>query len=154
VPANFVYVGLIRLALPNAHIIHLRRNPIDTCLSCFSTLFRSTMNFNYDLGELGRFYRAYERLMAHWRAVLPEDAKLEVQYEDVVGGIETQARRILAHCGLAWDEACLAFDKSNRPVNTASAAQVRQPIYGSSVGRWRPYRSQLQPLLEALGHPV
>jgi tetratricopeptide (TPR) repeat protein len=153
-PANFVYVGLIRLALPNARIIHVRRDPIDTCLSCFSILFRSTLNFTYDLGELGRFYLAYERLMAHWRTVLPEGAMLDVQYEDVVADIETQARRILAHCGLPWDEACLAFHKADRPVNTASAAQVRQPIYGSSVGRWHAYRDQLQPLLEALGQPV
>jgi len=153
-PANFVYVGLIRLALPNARIIHVRRNPIDTCLSCFSTLFRSTLNFTYDLGELGHFYRAYEQLMEHWRAVLPEGAMLEVQYEDVVADTETQARRILAHCGLEWDEACLAFHKIDRPVNTASAAQVRQPIYGSSVGRWHAYSDQLQPLLEALGQRV
>lgn len=153
-PANFVYVGLIRLALPNARIIHVRRNPIDTCLSCFATLFRSTLNFTYDLGELGRFYRAYERLMAHWRAVLPEGAMLEVQYEGVVEDIETQARRIVAHCGLEWDAACLAFHKADRPVSTASAAQVRQPLYRSSVGRWHAYRDQLQPLLEALGQPV
>ncbi len=153
-PANFAFVGLIRLALPNARIIHVRRNPIDTCLSCFSVLFRSTLNFTYDLGELGRFYRAYERLMAHWRAVLPEGAMLEVQYEDVVEDIETQVRRILAHCGLEWDEACLSFHKTDRPVNTASAVQVRQPIYRNSVGRWHAYKEQLQPLLEALGQPV
>ena len=150
-PPNFSYVGLIRLALPNARIIHARRDPVDTCLSSFSILFQQPLGYVYDLGELGRFYRAYDRVMEHWRRVLPADAMLEVQYEDVVADMESQARRILAYCGLPWDDACLAFHKSSRPVLTASAAQVRQPLYRSSVGRWHAYRDQLKPLLEALG---
>jgi tetratricopeptide (TPR) repeat protein len=151
-PWNFHFVGLIHLALPNARIIHARRDPVDTCLSCFSILFDGDGNsYTYDLGELGRFYRAYDSLMAHWRAVLPPDVMIEVQYEEVVADLETQARQIIAHCGLDWDDACLAFHKTRRPVRTSSVAQVRQPIYQSSVGRWRPYREQLRPLLEELG---
>jgi tetratricopeptide (TPR) repeat protein len=151
-PWNFHFPGLIHLALPNARIIHARRDPVDTCLSCFSILFDGDGNrFTYDLGELGRFYRAYDSLMAHWRAVLPPGLMLEVQYEEVVGELEKQARRIIAHCGLEWDDACVAFYKTRRPVRTSSVAQVRQPIYHSSVGRWRPYREQLRALLEELG---
>ena len=152
--SNYLYAGMIALALPNARIIHARRDPIDTCLSCFTTLFDDQQDFTYDLGELGRFYRAYERLMEHWRQVLPEDAMLDVQYEQVVEDIEAQARRILSHCGLAWDDACLSFHKLSRPVQTTSAAQVRQPLYRTSVGRWHSYREELRPLLEALGQIV
>jgi tetratricopeptide (TPR) repeat protein len=151
-PWNFHFCGLIHLALPNAHIIHSRRHAIDTCLSCFSILFDGDSNlYTYDLGELGRFYRAYDSLMEHWRAVLPPGVMIEVQYEDVVDDLEAQAHRIIAHCGLEWDDACLAFHKTRRPVRTSSVAQVRQPIYRSSIGRWRPYRDQLPPLFEALG---
>ncbi|HEY7299492.1 MAG TPA: tetratricopeptide repeat protein [Xanthobacteraceae bacterium] len=151
-PWNFHLCGLIHLALPNARIIHSRRNAVDTCLSCFSILFDGDSNlYTYDLGELGRFYRAYESLMEHWRAALPPSVMIEVQYEEVVADLETQARRIIAHCGLEWDDACLAFHKTRRPVRTSSVAQVRQPIYKSSIGRWRPYRDQLRLLFEGLG---
>jgi len=151
-PWNFHFPGLIHLALPNARIIHARRDPVDTCLSCFSILFEGNNNaYTYNLAELGRFYRAYDSLMAHWRAVLPPGLMLEVQYEEVVDDLEKQARRIIAHCGLEWDDACLAFYKTRRPVRTSSVAQVRQPVYRSSVGRWRPYREQLRALLEELG---
>ncbi len=150
-PANFDMLGLIHLALPQARIIHVRRDPVDTCLSCFSILFVGDHPYSYDLAELGRYYGAYERLMQHWGEVLPEGVMLEVRYQDVVEDLEQQARRLLAHCGLAWDEACLAFYKSQRPVDTASVAQVRQPIYRNSVGRWLPYRDFLAPLLQALG---
>jgi tetratricopeptide (TPR) repeat protein len=151
-PWNFHFPGLIHLAMPNARIIHARRDPVDTCLSCFSILFEGDSNrYTYDLGELGRFYRAYEKLMAHWRTVLPAGVMIEVQYEEVVADLEDQARRIIAHCGLAWNDACLAFHKTRRPVRTSSVAQVRQPIYRSSIGRWRPYREHLRPLLLELG---
>jgi len=150
-PANFRLVGLIHLALPNARIIHTCRDPVDTCLSCFSIHFTADQPFAYDLGELGRYYRAYYSLMEHWRQVLPEGVMLDVHYEDLVGDLEGQARRIVAHCGLEWDDACLAYDKTARPVKTASAAQVRQPIYRSSVGRWRPDADVLRPLLDGLG---
>ena len=150
-PLNFLYVGLIHLALPNARIIHARRDPLDTCVSCFETLFTGDHRVAYELGELGRYYRAYEGLMEHWTRVLPDGVLLEVRYEDVVADLERQARRIVAHCGLGWDDACLGFHGSPRPVRTASAAQVRRPIYRSSVGRWRVYGELLNPLMEALG---
>ena len=152
-PANFFHVGLVRLALPNAHIIHVRRDPIDTCFSCFGRSFRDEQPFCYDLGELGRYYRKYEALMAHWRGVLPARAMIEVQYEELVADLEPQARRIIAYCGLDWDDRCLAFHATPRPVRTASAVQVRQPIYQSAIGRWRPYADMLRPLLDALGAP-
>jgi tetratricopeptide (TPR) repeat protein len=149
-PANFAYAGLIHLALPNARIIHTRRDPFDTALSCFSILFAFGQDHTYDLAELGRYYRAYQRLIEHWGEVLPNGAMLEVQYEEVVDDLEAQARRIVAHCGLEWDDACLAFYKTERPVRTASVTQVRQPIYRSSVGRSRTYEDLLQPFVQAL----
>jgi hypothetical protein len=148
---NFQFIALIHLALPNARIIHTRRDPIDTCLSCFSKHFSFGHAFTCDLGELGRYYAAYRRLMEHWRDVLPEGIMLEVQYEDVVADLEGQARRLIAYCGLEWDGACLAFHKTERPVRTASAAQVRQPIYGTSIARWRPDPATLAPLLAGIG---
>lgn len=150
-PSNFYFAGLIHLAMPNAKIVHTNRNPVDTCLSCFSKLFAGEQSQTYDLGELGRYYRAYHDLMQHWREVLPAGAFLDVQYEEVVADTEGQARRILEHCGLEWDPAVLNFHKNERPVKTASASQVRKPIYSSSVARWRHYEKHLGPLLEALG---
>jgi len=149
-PANFGYVGLIRMALPQARVIHTVRDPIDTCLSCFAVRF-DEQPFTSDLGELGRYYRAYAEVMRHWRTVLPPDAILDTRYEQVVDDLEGQARRIVAFCGLEWDEACLRFTGASRPVKTASAAQVRQSLYRSSVGRWRPSDEVLRPLLEGLG---
>jgi tetratricopeptide (TPR) repeat protein len=149
-PANFRFVGAIQLALPNARIIHVRRDPADTCLSCFSILFTGDQPFAYDLGELGRYYRAYEALMQHWRAVLPEGVMLEIKYEELIADTEAQARRMVAHCGLEWESNCLDFYQTQRPVRTASALQVRRPTYRTSVGRWQPYQAQLGPLLEAL----
>ncbi len=149
-PANFSIAGLIHLALPNARIIHVRRDPMDTCFSCYANLFSRGLEFTYDLGELGRHYRAYESLMDHWRRVLPGGAMLEVQYEDLVADFEAQARRIVDYCGLAWDARCLAFHETQRAVRTASAAQVRRPLFSHAIGRWRPYEPWLRPLLEAL----
>jgi len=149
-PSNFQFVGLIRLILPRARIIHVSRDPVDTCLSCFSILFTDEQRFSYDLAELGRYYRAYQGLMAHWRSVLPEEAMLEVQYETLVDDFAAQARRIVAYCGLEWDPACLEFHKASRLVLTASMNQVRQPIYRTSVGRWRLDATVLRPLLDAL----
>ncbi len=150
-PANYYFVGLIHLALPSAKIVHVRRNPLDTCLSIFSINFSDPPVFAYDLGELGRYYCAYERLMAHWRQVLPEGVMLNVQYEDVVDDIENQAHRLISFCGLPWDDACLAFHRQEGAVRTASAYQVRQPLFRSSMERWRAYERHLGPLLEALG---
>ena len=147
---NFRQLGLIHLALPNARIIHTRRDPIDTCLSCFQKLFGGDLPYSYDLGALGRYYRAYEALMAHWRAVLPPGVMLELDYEETTADLEAVARRIIAHCGLEWDDRCLDFHTTDRWVHTASAAQVREPVYRSSVGKWRAYEPWLGPLIEAL----
>jgi tetratricopeptide (TPR) repeat protein len=147
---NFIYLGLIHLALPGAKIIHTRRDAVDTCLSCFSHLFSGDHAYSYDLAELGRYWRAYDRLMEHWRQALPPGVILEVQYEDMVEDMEGQTRRLLAHCGLEWSDACLEFHKTERPVYTASVIQVREPIYRSSVQKWRAYEHLLQPLLQAL----
>jgi len=149
-PLNFLYAGLIHLALPNAHIIHAVRNPVDTCMSCFSKLFTYGLYFTYDLAELGRYYRRYQALMEHWHRVLPPGRILDVRYEDVVADFEGQARRIIVHCGLEWDTRCLAFHETERPVHTASATQVRRPIYSSSIGRWRDCEPLLSPLLAEL----
>ncbi|QFY44428.1 tetratricopeptide repeat protein [Candidatus Methylospira mobilis] len=149
-PGNFIGVGLIHLMLPNAKIIHVNRNPMDTCLSCFTELFACSQEFSYDLDELGRYYADYARLMAHWRNVLPAGAFLDVNYEDIVNDTEAQARRIIEYCGLEWRTACLDFHKKERPIQTASAAQVRQPIYKSSIERWRHYEKFLGPLQDAL----
>ncbi len=149
--ANWFAVGLIHLAFPKARIIHMRRYPLDTCFSCFSKLFADTLGWSYDLAELGRYYRLYATLMEHWRSILPGGTMLEVNYEDVVADLEGQTRRVLTYCGLPWNDACLAFHRTQRPIRTASAAQVRQPLYHSAVGRWRPYAATLQPLIDALG---
>jgi len=149
-PSNYYFAGLIHLALPNARIIHTMRDPVDTCISCFSKLFTAEQHHTYDLGELGRYYARYERLMAHWRRVLPQGRMLDVRYEDVVEDVEGQARRIIAHCGLDWDAGCLEFHRTQRPVRTASATQVRLPIYRRAVGRGRAYEPLLAPLLGAL----
>lgn len=153
-PSNFLFLGLIHLALPNARIVHVRRDPRDTCLSCFFQLFEGTSNRIYDLGELGRYYRAYDELMQHWRRVLPEGSFFEVQYEDVVAAPQRSVEALLSYCGLAWEPRVLAFHKRERAVRSASAAQVRQPLYGTSIGRWRAYQRHLGPLLEALGDAV
>ncbi len=151
-PSNYYFAGLIHLALPNAKIIHTIRDPVDTCISCFSKLFSAEQNHTYDLAELGRYYKRYERLMAHWRKALPPGRILDVRYEDVVADLEGQARRIIAYCGLPWDDRCLSFHETDRPVRTASATQVRQPIYKSAVGRWRVYEQHLGKLLGALDY--
>jgi tetratricopeptide (TPR) repeat protein len=149
-PSNFLFVGLIHLALPGARIIHVKRNPVDTCVSCYSLLFAEEQPFAYDLGEIGRYHRAYETLMDHWRSVLPPGRMLEVEYEELVKDVDGQARRLIAHCGVDWDPRCLAFHETKRPVHTASLVQVRKSIYPSSVGRSRFYGSRLKPLVDAL----
>ena len=149
---NFRLLGLIHLALPNARIIHIRRDPVDTCVSCFSKLFvGANVPYAYDLAELGRYYRSYDSVMAHWHEVLPPNVLLDVQYEDLVANVDEQARRMIAHCGLEWDARCLNFHLIERPVRTASAVQVRQPIYKTSVGQRRKYEPFLGSLISALG---
>lgn len=153
-PANFFYVGLIRHVLPGARIIHVQRDAMDSCFSCYTKLFAGEQRFSYDLTELGHFYRVYEKMMAHWRAVLPADRYMEIRYEDVVDDLEGGARRMLNFMGLDWDPACLRYTENPRQVRTASFAQVRQPLYRSSIGRWKPYARQLQPLADALGRAL
>ncbi len=148
-PLNFQHIGLIHLMLPNAPIINVTRDGRDTCLSCFKTLFSHGVEFSYNLTELGRVFRTYERLMAHWHAVLPGRV-LDIAYEDVVADLEAAARRLVDHCGLGWDARCLNFHNTERPVRTASAAQVWRPINRDSMDRWRHYEAHLGPLLEVL----
>jgi len=148
-PANFLHIGMIHLMLPHAKIIHAMRDPMDSCFSCYSRLFASNnLDFAYRLDTVGRYYVRYIRLMQHWHRVLPPGTVLDVRYEDMVADTEGQARRLLAHLGLPWDERCLAFHRNKRVVKTASVAQVRKPIYRSSVARWRHFEAQLNPLLD------
>jgi tetratricopeptide (TPR) repeat protein len=151
---NFLHLGLIAVLFPKARIIHCRRDPRDTCLSCFFHNFASTgLNFTFSLQDLGCYYQQYERLMDHWRKVLPIPI-FELPYEDLVGAPEQWTRALLQHCGLEWDDHCLSFHQTERQVTTASALQVRQPMYTRSVGRWKPYEAHLQPLLKAIHHPA
>jgi tetratricopeptide (TPR) repeat protein len=148
---NLQLLPLINVTLPNARIIHIRRDDLDTCFSCFATFFAEhKVPFAYDLRELGHYYRGYLDMMARWHAFVPPDRLLEVRYERLVDDFETEARRILAFCGLAWDPACLNFHQVRRTVRTASNLQVRQPLYASSVGRARPFLRRLAPLVDAL----
>ncbi|MGE3333471.1 MAG: sulfotransferase [Rhodospirillaceae bacterium] len=149
-PANFLHARLIHAALPGARIIHVSRDPADTCVSAFSKLFDVGQEFTYDLGELGRYYVAYHRLMAAWRAELPAHAFTDISYETLVSNLEGETRRLLAFCGLPWDSACLDFHKNARVVQTASATQVRKPLYASAVGRSNEVKAHIGPLLTEL----
>lgn len=146
-PVNSDYLGLINTVFPRARMIYLRRDPIDTCLSCYFQQLSPVMNFTMDLADLNHYYREQQRLLAHWRSALPKEALLEVRYEDLVNDQETWTRRILEFLGLPWDERCLEFHKTERAVSTASTWQVRQKIYTSSVERWRNYEKFIKPLL-------
>lgn len=150
-PQNFFHLGLIRLCLPNALIIHCRRNPLDTCLSIYSQKFTSAHPYVHDLHHLAAYYAQYQRLMQHWREVLP-GRMLEVQYEDLVRNQDGVTREILEFCNLEWDDRCLEFNRNERIVNTASSWQVRQPMYSSSIGRWQHYRPYIEPLLSLNTH--
>jgi len=147
---NYFFLGLINLMFPKAKVIHTRRDPVDTCLSGFTKLFKDDMPHSYDLAELGRYYGKYRELMEHWEKVLPEGFLTTVVYEDVVADTEKEAKRLIEFLGLPWDDKCVDFHKSDRPVKTASVAQVRKPIYKTSVQRWKKYGAGLQPLVEAI----
>ncbi len=142
-PFNFQFLGHLNRLLPQARFIHCRRNPIDTALSNYVTRFAAPHDFSTDRADLVYYYREYERLMAHWRAILPADRFLEIDYEALVADPETVSRRMVAFCGLDWDDACLAFHETDRPIQTASAWQARQPVYRSSAERWRRYEPWL-----------
>lgn len=150
-PGNYFWVGLIPLILPNARIIHTRRHPMDTCLSNYRIFFPDGMPWSYDLRNLGKCYRSYDEHMKHWESNLPKGMMLSIRYEDVVSDFEVWSRKIISHIGLEWDEACLKFYETERSVKTASLVQVRQPLYTSSVGKWRKYERYLRPLLDEIG---
>jgi tetratricopeptide (TPR) repeat protein len=149
-PSNFRHAGLLHLALPRARIIHCMRDPLDTLFSVYATLFSGRQDFAFDQREIGRYYRAYERLMEHWRSVLPPDVMLEVRYEEVTGDLRIQAQRMLAFCDLPWNDAVLRFHETHRPIRTASFHQARQPVYTSSVGAAQRFRTYLEPLIGEL----
>jgi tetratricopeptide (TPR) repeat protein len=149
-PANFYHLGHIVKALPNARIIHVRRDPVDTCISIYSKLFTGVQSFSYDQSELGRYYRYYRRVTDHWRTVVPSGSLLEVSYEAIVEDPELEIRRMIAFLGLPWEDACLQPHKKKSVVVTASAVQVRRPIYKTSVGRRTGYLPYLEPLIDAL----
>jgi hypothetical protein len=145
-PLNFQWLGLIHVALPRATLIHCRRNLLDTALSIHQTHFNPHMSFPTGGSALVGYIRAYERLCAHWRRVLPPARFIEIDYEALVTQPEPAIRRIVAACGLEWDEACLAPHRNTRVVKTASKWQARQPIYRDAVDRWRKYEPWLGPL--------
>jgi tetratricopeptide (TPR) repeat protein len=148
-PMNFLYAGLIRQELPGARIVLLRRNPMDSCLAIYKTLFREGSPFACDLEDLGRYYVAWHKLAEHWGSSLGS-SMLEIQYESLVTNQESETRRMLEYCGLDWDPACLDFHLNASPTATASAAQVRQPLYATSIGRWKKHARELEPLARIL----
>ena len=148
-PNNYPSVGFIHMILPNAKIIDARRYPLDSCLSCFRQLFARGQPFTYDLTDIGEYFVEYQRLMDHWHQVLPGTV-LTVQYEDVVTDFESQVRRLLEYCELPWEDSCINFHETDRPIRTASSEQVRQPIYSKSINFWRNYEQHLGELIEVL----
>jgi tetratricopeptide (TPR) repeat protein len=148
-PSNFYFAGLIGMILPRAKIMHVTRHPMATGFACYRRRFDVGHGFSYDLQSIGQFYGLYRSLMAHWHAVMPGQI-LDVSYEALVSDPEPAVRTMLAHCELDWDDACLRFHENRRTVKTASAMQVRQPIYTSSVESWKQYAAHLQPLANAL----
>jgi hypothetical protein len=153
-PLNWFHLGLIALLFPGARIIHCRRDPMDTCLSCFLTHFNQGHEYKHNLSHLGHFYRIYERMMTHWKSAI-DLPMLEVVYEEVVSSAEAQSRRLIQFLGLPWDERCLTPQNTKRAVVTASVQQVRRPIYNTSVHRWQRYENHLDPLKAALeGNPA
>lgn len=148
-PLNYLYLGLIAAALPEAIIVHVRRHPLDVCYAMYKTLFRMAYPFSYDLEDLGRYYLAYAALMQHWRQALPLRF-VEIDYEALVASQEPTSRALIEACGLDWEGACLDFHRNPAPSLTASAAQVREPMYATSVGAWRRHAGALEPLAARL----
>jgi len=148
---NFLHLGVIHRIFPHARIIHCRRDPLDTCFSAYTKLFAGDFGFTYEQGELGTYYRRYHALMAHWRSLLPGQVFMEIDYEALVSDPQRERHRLLEFLDLPWYEACARFFDTSRTVNTSSFAQVRRPIYRSSVGNASSVRSHLKPLIEALG---
>jgi Flp pilus assembly protein TadD len=153
-PGNFAWIGLLDAAIPGSYFIHSRRHPVDTCLSAYRLFFGDEVPFSYDLRDLGRQFRLYHAFMAYWSRLLPANRLLHIRHEDLTADLEGEVRRILAFIGLPWSDACLDFFKNHRVVRTASAIQVRRPIYRNPVNRWRNYERYLGPLLDELGDLV
>lgn len=148
-PLNYLYIGLIHLALPNAKIVLLQRHPLDTCYAIYKQLFVDAYPFSYCLEELARYYLAYQQLIEHWQRVLPGVIHT-VEYESLVGDFENESRKLIEYCGLDWQQQCLNFHENKTASTTASTVQIRQPVYQSSVGRWRDYQAQLEPAIKIL----
>jgi tetratricopeptide (TPR) repeat protein len=148
-PSNFLYLGLIARALPNAKVVHMHRNPMDSCFGMYKTLFRMGYPFSYDLDDLADYYLAYRGLMEHWNSFLA-DQIFELPYERLIANPEETIRALLKFCDLDWEDSCLEFHRNQSPSATASAAQVRQPLYDSAVERWRHYEQELTPLKRRL----
>jgi hypothetical protein len=148
-PNNFPAIGFIHLLFPNATIIDARRYPLDSTFSCYRQLFARGQSFTYDLTDIGEYYLQYERMMDYWHEALPGRV-LTVQYEDLVTDFENQVRGLLKHCGLPFEEGCLRYWETDRPVRTASSEQVRQPVYTKSIHHWRKYQGHLGELVEVL----
>lgn len=148
-PTNYLYLGLIARALPNARVIHIVRDPIDSCFASYKQLFADAYPHSYDQREMARHHVRYRRLMEHWRRALP-GRFIDVEYENIVDDLETEARRIVEYLSLPWEDACLNFHRNAAAVATASAIQVREPVHARSVARWRCYERQLQPMIEVL----
>ena len=149
-PLNFFLVGAIHMALPNARFIHVRREPVDNCLSIYTTYFDASPAFSHRHEDIVAYYREYERLMSHWRSVIPPERFIEVEYERVVESPEAEMRRLLEFCGVDWEEACLHPERNRRAVRTPSVWQVRQPIYQSSKERWKNFAPWLEEFSELL----
>jgi hypothetical protein len=149
-PGNFFHLGLIQLMLPNARVIHCKRDPLDTCLSCYFQDFNLPHGYANELHDIAEFYLGYHRLISHWEKVL-DLQMLPVRYEELVADPERVIRRIVDFSGIEWDEQCLQYYENSRYVGTASYQQVRQPIYTGSVQRWRNYQRYLEPLIRRLG---
>jgi hypothetical protein len=148
-PLNFLYCGLIHQALPNARIVVLRRNPMDSCLSNYRQLLTTQQAYyayTYSLEATAQFYGLFDDLIYHWERVLPSDRLLQIRYEDIVFDQRNQTERLLNFCDLGWEEACLNFHQNEAPVSTASSVQVRQPLYSGSIGRWQRYGDTLDEL--------
>jgi hypothetical protein len=152
-PNNFSHIGLIHQIIPNAKVIDARRNPMDCCFSGYKQLFASGQGFTYSQRRIAHYYRQYERLMNHWDVVFPGFV-YRVHYEAMIENPEHEIRALLTYCGLEFEEACLNFHETQRPVRTASSEQVRQPINRKGIGAWKPYEAWLQPMMTELGDSV
>jgi hypothetical protein len=149
-PPNFMLAGLIHRALPHAPILHMVRDPIDVCFSNYKAMLGNSYSYSYDLTALASHYQQYRRLMQHWHAALPGRI-FDVAYDELVGDPEAMARKIMEHCGLPYEAGCSDVTRNTTAVDTLSSAQVREGIHARTLGEWRRYEKQLQPLRDALG---